>query len=223
MVGDPGAHEPEPDAAGFVLAGGQSTRMGKDKALVEFRGQPLMVHALGILRGARLAPSIAGARSDLGAYAPVVHDLDSGQGPLDGICNALSVTLVPLAIFIPVDLPLLPAPLIAFLLHHARVTGRAVTVTSVTGFSQTFPVVLNRAVLPILKSELDAGRRGCYAAFHVASAALGQPTSVLATEFLVQSGQVSHADGLPPALWFLNINSAGNLRRARQHRPGRFA
>jgi molybdenum cofactor guanylyltransferase len=194
--------------------------MGTDKALAEFRGQPLVVHALGILREAGLTASIAGARSDLRAYAPVVDDLDSGQGPLGGVCAAMAVTSVRWVIFLPVDLPLLPAELIAFLLRHAYITGMPLTVTSVAGFVQTFPVVLDRAVLPLLRSELDAGRRGCFAAFQAAAANLGQPLSVVAAELLVQAGQVEHPDGLPAARWFFNVNSATDLRRAQAHWPG---
>jgi len=53
------------DSAGFVLAGGLSSRMGTDKALVEFDGQPMICRAIEILRAAGLPVSIAGARSSL--------------------------------------------------------------------------------------------------------------------------------------------------------------
>jgi molybdopterin-guanine dinucleotide biosynthesis protein A len=197
--------------------------MGRDKALVEFRGQPLVAHALEILRGAGLVASIAGARSTLGAFAPVVEDFEPGLGPLSGICSALASTAARWAVFVPVDLPLLPASLVRYLLDHARITGRPVTLASIAGFAQTFPAVLDHAVLPLLQSELAAGRGGCFAAFKSGAASLGQPVSVVAAELLVQAGQVAHPDGLSAVRWFFNVNSAGDLRRARAHRAGFIA
>jgi molybdopterin-guanine dinucleotide biosynthesis protein A len=204
------------DAAGFVLAGGQSSRMGKDKALVEFAGQPLVVRALGILRQAGLVASIAGARSELAECAPVVDDLgpNAGQGPLSGICSALAACSAGHAVFLPVDLPLLPPSLIVYLLLHARVSGSLVTVPTVNGFAQTFPAVVDRAALAVLQGRLTGGDRGCFSAFQAVAAKSSQPVSVLPVELLVQSGHVSHSHGLPAALWFLNVNSEKELARA---------
>jgi len=210
----------QPDAAGFVLAGGQSSRMGADKALVEFRGRPLVAHALGILRVAGLSASIAGSRSALSAYAPVVEDAQYGLGPLGGICAAMASTAMRWTVFVPVDLPLLPASLIRRLVKDAQATGRAVTLASVNGFAETFPAVLERSVLPALQSELDAGRGGCFSAFQAAAAALGQTVNVVEAERLAQAGQVAHPGLIPAAHWFFNINSAEDLRRAEALLPG---
>jgi molybdopterin-guanine dinucleotide biosynthesis protein A len=207
--------EHEPDAAGFVLAGGRSSRMGEDKALVQLGGQPLVAHALGILRQAGLAASVAGSRSPLAAFAPVVEDSQSDLGPLGGVCAAFSSTSVRWAVFLPIDLPLLPASLVAFLLDHVRLTGSAVTLCSVNGYPQTFPVVVDRATLPALEIALASGHRGCFSALQAASASLSQPMSVLAVEMLVQAGQVAHPDSLPAARWFLNVNAPADLRRAK--------
>jgi molybdopterin-guanine dinucleotide biosynthesis protein A len=211
--------------------------MGSDKALIEFIGRPLIAHALDLVRAAGLPVFIAGARSALESFAPVIPDARTGAGPLEGICVALeslkggSIALparafnsrAPYAVFLPVDLPLLPPALLLYLLHHARITGRAVTLPSVNGFPQTFPVVLSLACLPGLEHEFEGGRRGCYAAFQAAAAALGEPVSVLPAEVLVQSRKIIHPAALPVARWFLNVNDRADLRRATSISAGRVS
>jgi molybdenum cofactor guanylyltransferase len=202
------------DAAGFVLAGGQSSRMGRDKALLNLAGKPLIVYALSALRGAGLPASIAGAASDLAGFVPVVPDTDPGHGPLSGICAALAATSAHYAVFLTVDTPFLPPALLGFLLHHAQVTGRVATIPSVNGFAQTFPAVIHRAALPALHGELVAGHNSCFAAFRAASASVGQPISYVAVELIAQSGHVVHPQSWPPYRWFLNLNTPGDLDHA---------
>jgi molybdopterin-guanine dinucleotide biosynthesis protein A len=206
-----------PDAAGFVLAGGRSSRMGRDKALVALGGRLLVEHALGILRDAGLDASIAGARSPLAAFAPVVEDDEADRGPLGGVAAALASTTARRAVFVAVDQPLLPGSLVKYLLHHAQITGRAVTLCSVNGWAQTFPAVIDRAALPALAGELAAGRGGCFSAFAAAAAGMGQRVSVVAVELLAQAGQATDQAALPAVRWFLNVNAAAELRRAEAH------
>ncbi len=190
--------------------------MGRDKALVEFEGRPLIAHAVEILRAAGLPVSIAGARSLLESYGPVVPDIDPDLGPLGGICSALEslrygTETANLAVFLPVDLPLLPPSLIVYLLYHAGVTGAPVTVPSVNGYPQTFPVVLTKETLTVLERELKSGRGGCFAAFETVASHADQKITVLPVELLVQSGQVTHPDVLAPFRWFQNLNSPADL------------
>jgi molybdopterin-guanine dinucleotide biosynthesis protein A len=206
------------NAAGVVLAGGKSRRMGSDKALVAFAGRPLIARAVKTLSDAGLSVTIAGARpefeSALAAYAPIVRDPQPGLGPLAGICAALEAAPARYLVFLPVDLPLLPVSLIVYLLHHAQMTGCVVAVPTVNGFAQTFPAVLDRSVLPALKAELESGKRGCYSAFQAAAEGLGQSVSSVAVELLAQAGQVSHPLGVFPFSWFLNVNTPGDLERS---------
>jgi len=222
-----GAGYNDADAVGFVLAGGQSSRMGQNKALVEFAGRPLVAHALAIFAQAGLTARIAGAawqaRASLEAFAPVIEDATPGLGPLSGICAALGATTARYAVFLSVDLPLLPPSLLVYLLHQARITERAVTVSMVSGFAQTFPAVIDREVLPALLNELNAGRLGCYSAFEAASKAMGEPTGSVAVELLAQSGRVTDKHGRPPVHWFLNLNSPADLARAAGICSGRIA
>ena len=213
------------DAVGFVLAGGQSSRMGTDKALVQFAGRPLIEHSIDILKHAGLQAQIAGAQDELRALlppnVPIIPDSETGRGPLAGICAALRSTDARYAIFLPVDTPTLPASLIRYLLRHARLAASPVTVVSVSASPQTFPAVLARETLPLLERKLRNGELGCLAAFQAAAVQLGRSLSALPVELLVQSGQIDHPEAIPAWRWFLNINSrrdlhlASSLRRSR--------
>ncbi|HVU47307.1 MAG TPA: molybdenum cofactor guanylyltransferase [Terracidiphilus sp.] len=198
-------------AAGFVLAGGQSSRMGRDKALAAFAGRTLTESALGILRSAGIEPQIAGSRSDLAQFAPVIADHHAGQGPLSGICAALESTEATHAVLITVDQPLIPSSLIAYLLHHAQVTHCRITLASLCGEPQTFPAVLDRAALPSLQAELASGRRACWSAFRAAAGPDG--ISAVPVELLTQAGQTADPRQLPPVRWFLNANTPDELAR----------
>ncbi len=200
------------DADGFVLAGGRSSRMGQDKALLDFFGQPLIERALGILRRAGVTASVAGGSRELAAFATLVPD--SRIGPLGGICAGLAAAVEDLAVFLPVDMPLVPPGLLRLMLQHARTTGAKATLASVNGFAQTFPAVLDRSLLAGLQNELRNGNGGCFAAFGAACQESGSRLTVLPVEFLVQARQIMDEDGLRAALWFLNVNRPLDLERA---------
>jgi molybdopterin-guanine dinucleotide biosynthesis protein A len=210
------------DAEGFVLAGGRSSRMGAEKALVSFAGEPLITHALRILRNAGLSASIAGARAPLERFAPVVPDDEpgnesdkiSGNGPLSGICAALASTSAHWAVFLPVDMPLLPSSLVTLLLHEAVEGGAVAVVPEVNGFTETFPAVVDRALLPALRTELDAGRAGCLSALKTAAASVDGRVRVVSVDDAVRDGRLAHPDALDLSLWLLNINRPEDLARA---------
>jgi molybdopterin-guanine dinucleotide biosynthesis protein A len=97
---------------GFVLAGGKSSRMGEDKALLRFCGRPMVEIAVEKLRGFCAEVGIAGNREDLAEFAPVVWEARVNVGPAAGIEAGLGVARQPWAMFIPVDVPLIPETLL---------------------------------------------------------------------------------------------------------------
>ncbi|MGA9584023.1 MAG: molybdenum cofactor guanylyltransferase [Terracidiphilus sp.] len=203
-------------ADAFILAGGRSTRMGQDKALVPLAGNPLIERALTILSSAGFEPRIAGAKSDLSSFAPTLLDKssESGLGPLAGICSALASSTARYGLFLSIDLPLLPSSLVDYLLELAIATESAITGVSIAGFVQTFPVVIDRAGLPVLQSILRSNDRNCLRAFRAAADSISRPFSIQPVEVLIQSGQVMHPQGFAAAEWFLNVNSPVELARA---------
>jgi len=215
------------DVMGFVLAGGRSSRMGSDKGLVELEGRPLIEWAIGTLQAAGIPVRIAGAREEvrgrLEEYAAVVPDAAPGHGPLAGICAGLSSTMAAHAVFLPVDVPLMPPALIRYLIRHAQITGAVVTVASVNGLPQTFPAVIARGMRPALDKRLRNRELGCLAAFEAAAVELGQKMAVIPAEVLVQCGQVAHPDALSVIRWFMNVNTGPDLRLASSMRQARVS
>lgn len=106
------------NAVGFAVAGGASRRMGRDKALLPWHATDLLGHAL-----ARLALVTEDVRILCGAqlrYAdrgrPVVTDAAPELGPLAGLLAALESSAGRPALLLAVDMPNVPAGLLARLL-----------------------------------------------------------------------------------------------------------
>lgn len=97
---------------GFVLAGGKSSRMGRDKALLEIDGRPMVQIAVQKLESFCTEVSIAGNRDDLGSFATVVQEQRVDSGPAAGIEAGLHAVQRPWALFMPVDVPLVPTELL---------------------------------------------------------------------------------------------------------------
>ncbi|WP_119154417.1 molybdenum cofactor guanylyltransferase MobA [Caldimonas tepidiphila] len=105
------------DITGLILAGGRGSRMGGiDKGLQNFRGMPLVMHA--VLRlGPQVGELLVNANRNLGAYeslgVPVWPDaLPDFAGPLAGFLTGLEQCQTPWLVTVPCDTPLFPADLV---------------------------------------------------------------------------------------------------------------
>jgi molybdenum cofactor guanylyltransferase len=84
------AEKSERRVGAYVLAGGGSTRFGRDKALVEFAGKAMLARMVELMRSLDEDVKIVaqpGKYIDFGAE--IVEDHWPGEGPLGGIITAL--------------------------------------------------------------------------------------------------------------------------------------
>lgn len=80
----------EAEVAGYILAGGGSTRFGRDKALVEFDGQPMLARMMKLMRSVTKDLKLVATPEKYAEFgAQLVADGWPGQGPLGGIITAL--------------------------------------------------------------------------------------------------------------------------------------
>jgi molybdopterin-guanine dinucleotide biosynthesis protein A len=79
-----------PKIAAYVLAGGGSTRFGRDKAIVEFAGKPMLARMVELIRGVTDDVKIVAAPGKYAEFGvTIVKDRWPGEGPLGGIVTAL--------------------------------------------------------------------------------------------------------------------------------------
>jgi len=106
--------------AGFVLTGGESRRMGRDKALLELGGQPLALRMVEKLRGVAGEVYLVGQPERYAHLGlPVLADAVAGRGPVGGITAALRATECNWNLVAACDLPYLENRFLEFLLKLA--------------------------------------------------------------------------------------------------------
>jgi len=202
---------------GWVLAGGASVRMGRDKALLEIGGRLLIVLALDKLRALGMEPRIAGSRPDLAGFAPVVSDNFPRCGPLAGIEAALAASDADLHFFLPVDLPELPFEFLVWMAQRAQASGATATLPLLAGRPQPLCAVYSRRLLPGLREALAARRYKVMPAIETAACGSVDAFEVeaLAAALIPETWPAE-----PPVHdWFRNLNTPEDYERLHRSPP----
>jgi len=109
-----------PDVTAFILAGGKSTRMGTDKAFLEYQGRTLLARALDLGRSITSEVRIVGSPKKFAAFGGVVEDVFGDCGPLGGIHAALVASGTELNVMLAVDTPCISPAFLQYLIRQAR-------------------------------------------------------------------------------------------------------
>jgi molybdopterin-guanine dinucleotide biosynthesis protein A len=108
--------------AGFILAGGESSRMGVDKGLLEIAGVPMIVRATRLVESVVGAPGVVVGTPEKyrGLGLRALADDWPGCGPLGGIATALRASEADWNLIVACDLPYLTREWLEYLLQRAR-------------------------------------------------------------------------------------------------------
>ncbi len=169
LVGDPialGLPEFYGDVAAVLLAGGNSLRMGRDKALLKLEGSPIIKVLSDRLR--LVTDEVLLSANDPAAYAflelPVIPDIFSGCGPMAGLHAAMRRTLRPWILVLACDLPGVTESLLQQLIVRTADYDAVVPCTS-DGCLHPLCAIYKQTCLPTVERNLIRGVNGMLAIF----------------------------------------------------------
>jgi molybdopterin-guanine dinucleotide biosynthesis protein A len=144
-----------------VQAGGQSSRMGEDKALKPFLGRPLIERVIERLQPVADELLITTNQPEAYGYLglPLAADVKPGRGPLGGLYTALVSARHASVAVLACDLPFASAPLVVasagFLIQDA---ADVVIARSAEGFEPLHAVYRRQACIGPIEAAMDAGQ-----------------------------------------------------------------
>lgn len=186
-----------------IQAGGQSTRMGRDKTLMPFLGQPLIQRVMN--RTAHIADEILITSNEPGKLRflgiDIVPDLMPDTGALGGLYTALKTAKHPLVALVACDLPFAnPILLTACRDILVASSSDAVIPSSTLGLEPLHAIYRRDTCMPRVEAALLAGKRKVIA-WHP-----GAQIQILPPE------HVSQYD--PHGYTFINVNTPLEFRHA---------
>jgi molybdenum cofactor guanylyltransferase len=198
--------------SGIILAGGISSRMGKNKALLSLPGNKAItfVEHLVTLLEAFCVETLIVARDQTHARdfvfpgVRVTIDETPGIGPLMGLYSGLSAINTTHALVVAVDLPCVQPALLSFLLSQP-LPDDTLLIPLVDNIPQVLLALYPRSILPLVKKQLLQGRRDVRGLLEVAP-----------VQF-VEEVQLRQID--PQLRSFMNINTPEELHQVLKTGP----
>ena len=154
--------------AAFILSGGASSRMGRDKGLLDFGGVPLIVHSAHLIEPLVACVTVVGPprRYAVMGLRAIADQGTAGRGskrircgPLAGISTALAATRLPWNLIVACDLPYLSRAWLEWLISRAiRSRGQVVIPRTGRGLEPLAAVYRRECGAPIA-AALSRGAR----------------------------------------------------------------
>ncbi len=191
------------DVSIFILAGGRSTRMGSDKALLRLGGTTLIERFIALGRELAETVKVVGARERYADFgSEVVEDEFQQCGPLGGIHAALGASQTALNMVVAVDSPMVTADFLRYLVKRAQEKPDALaTVPDAAGAVQGTCAVYRRPFRAVAEQQLRRGK-----------CRITETLALVRVEY-VEEDEIRGA-GFDPATLFRNLNTPEEFARA---------
>ena len=157
-----------PQAAAFILAGGVSSRMGREKGLLEFGGEPLIVRTARLVEPFVSEVTVIGPpeRYDVLGLRVIADQNFRGrqakeavQTPLVGIATALNAAAKPWNLILACDLPYVNANWLDWLLARAANSRAEIVMPRTSAGLEPLAAVYRKECAPAIVAALERGVR----------------------------------------------------------------
>lgn len=147
-----------PGVSGVILAGGESRRMGRDKASLTLGGMTLLDRQISALAGLGIDDILVSGRQTDHPVARYLPDIISGRGPLEGLYVCFRQARYENCLVICVDMPLVPASVLEQLVRVHLSRGTDVTLLSHDGYTEPLLGVYRSSLWKKAGSLLSEGK-----------------------------------------------------------------
>lgn len=149
----------ENQLTGIVLSGGKSSRMGKEKGLIDFQGKPLISYAIDALKPL-VQNIIIGANNQLNEYKklgyPIVEDEIKNIGPLGGVFSTLRSSHTKYNIILSCDMPFVNTALLEYINKHKQGFDVVVAVHDINKIEPLCGVYA-KSITPVIENAVEDG------------------------------------------------------------------
>lgn len=139
---------------GIVVAGGKSSRMGKNKALIEYKGKRLIDHAIEILEKHSSNIIVSSNINIVNLNWPLIKDEVPNIGPIGGLFTCLQKSKTNMNIIIPTDAPNVSATLHLNLLKNSD-TYDAVIPVLPDGKTEPLIACYNKTIIKYIEHAIN--------------------------------------------------------------------
>ena len=186
----------------IVLAGGESSRLGRDKAFLEVKGQFLIESIIERLR--QLSQEVIIVADETDRYeeleSTVVSDVYPGKGALGGIYSGVKRASNSSSLVVACDMPFLNLSLLRYM--QTLAVSYDVVIPRIGHLSEALHAIYAKDCLPFMEEQLQQGDLRIIHFFpHVRVR-------------YVEQEEIEVFD--PQHLSFFNINTEADLERARE-------
>ena len=142
----------------IILAGGNSSRMGKDKGLLFLNGKPMVAHIINTLQQITDDILIVSNNIEYNNFGVKVYpDLIKDAGPLAGIYSGLSHAKFDKNIVVSCDVPFISVELLNYLIENSK--NFDVTIPVKNDKAQRVIGIYDKNCIPTFKNELENNQR----------------------------------------------------------------